>query len=241
MPRNPRNFQDGLIYHVLNRENSKKVVFHNTCDYRGFLKLIEDSKKNFAIDLFAYCLMPNHFHFVLRPRIAEHLSKWMHWLMTNHVQRYRVYYQSIGHVWQNRYKHFIIQQDDHFLTVLRYAERNPMRANLVPSAKDWPWSSFKERMKNAPNSIIDIPPIDLPDDWGEFVDQPLTDKELESIRYSVNRQAPFGNARWQKRMCRELGLEHTLRPRGRPKKKKSVKGNEENDREGDGKGDRYLF
>jgi putative transposase len=220
MPRTSRGLQDGLIYHVLNRGNSKKVVFHNACDYRGFLKLIEDSKKNYALDIFAYCLMPNHFHFALRPRIAEHLSKWMHWLMNCHVQRYRIYYQTSGHIWQDRFKNFIIQQDEHFLKVLRYVERNPVRANLVPSAKDWPWSSFRGRMKNASNSIIDIPPIDLPNDWGEFVDQPLTEKELESIRYSVNRQAPFGSQKWKKKMCKELGLEHTLRPKGRPKKKR---------------------
>jgi putative transposase len=237
MPRNPRNFQDGLIYHVLNRGNSKKVVFHNSCDYRGFLKLIEESKKNYAIDIFSYCLMPNHFHFVVRPRIAEHLSKWMHSLMNSHVHRYRIFYQSSGHIWQSRFKHFIIQQDKHFLIVLRYVERNPVRANLVPSAKDWPWSSFRERMKKEPNSIIDIPPIELPNDWGEFVDQPLREKELESIRYSVNRQAPFGSQKWKKKMCKELELEHTLRPRGRPKKKEKVKQN----KKGDKKGDRCLF
>jgi putative transposase len=237
MPRNPRNFQDGFIYHVLNRGNSKKVVFHNTSDYRGFQDLIEDSKKNYEIDLFAYCLMPNHFHFVVRPRIAEHLSKWMHWLMTNHVQRYRIFYQSSGHIWQNRFKHFIIQQDEHFLKVLRYIERNPVRANLVPSAKDWQWSSFRGRMKKISNPIIDIPPIDLLNDWSEFVNQPLTEKELESIRYSVNRQAPFGSVKWKKKICKELELDHTLRPRGRPKKKKSMK----QDKNGEIIGARFLF
>jgi putative transposase len=143
--------------------------------------------------------------------------------MNIHVQRYRIFYQSTGHIWQNRYKHFVIQQDEHLLIALRYVERNPVRANLVPSAEDWPWSSFRERMKNTSHSIIDVPPVELPNDWGEFVDQPLTEKELQSIRYSVNRQAPFGSDKWKKMICKELGLEHTLRPRGRPKKKKGMK------------------
>ena len=108
-----------------------------------------------------------------------------------------------------------------------------MRANLVPSAKDWPWSSFRERMKKSLNLLIEIPPIELPVDWGEFVDQPLTVKELESIRYSVNHQAPFGSEKWKKKMCKELGLEHMLRQRGRPKKKKRAK----QDKKGDSNSD----
>jgi putative transposase len=219
MPRNPRNIQDGFIYHILNRGNSKKVVFHNTCDYHGFLQLINDSKKDYAIDIFAYCLMPNHFHLVVRPRIADHLSKWMHRLMINHVQRYRMFYQSSGHIWQNRFKHFIIQQDRHFLTVLRYVERNPVRANLVPFAKDWKWSSFRERMIGAPQALIDFPPVELPNDWNDYVNRPLTEKELECVRDSVNRLAPFGSEKWKKKMCLELGFEHSFWKRGRPKRK----------------------
>jgi putative transposase len=219
MPRKPREIADGFVYHILNRGNFKKVVFHTAYDYRSFLKLMEDGKKNYAIDIFAYCLMPNHFHFVVRPRIADHLSKWMHGLMNTHVQRFRIYYQTTGHIWQDRYKNFIIQQDEHLLTVLRYVERNPVRANLVPSAIDWPWSSVKERMKKTSTSMMDIPPIDLPNDWNEFVNQPLTAMELDDIHYSIKRQAPYGSKRWQQKICEDLGLEHTLRPKGRPKKK----------------------
>lgn len=226
MPRKPRNFQDGFIYHVLNRGNSKKVVFHNTNDYQGFLTLIVDSKKDYSIEIFAYCLMPNHFHLIVRPRIADHLSKWMHKLMIGHVQRYRIFYHSSGHIWGNRFKHFVIQQDEHFLTALRYVERNPVRAKLVASAKDWKWSSFRERMKRAPNSSIDISPVALPDDWGEFVDRPLTEKDLERIRYSVKCQFPFGSEKWKKKMCKELELECLLNQRGRPQKKRRMKHNE---------------
>ncbi len=220
MPRTPRGIVEGMIYHVLNRGNSRQVVFHNACDYRGFLKLMEDGKKNYAIDIFAYCLMPNHFHFVVRPRIEDHLSKWMHWITNTHVKRHQIYYQTSGRIWQGRFKSFVIQQDNHLLTVLRYAERNPVRANLVPSAIDWPWSSFRARMATASNSVIDSPPIDLPYDWEDFVNQPLTEKELEEIRLRVNRQIPYGNKVWHKKICKELGLDPVFRLKGRPKKKK---------------------
>ena len=83
--------------------------------------------------LLAYGLMPNHFHFVLWPVGDHDISKWMHWLMTSYVSRYRRHDGLRGHLWQGRFKPFAVQDDDHLLTVIRYVERNPMRAHLVDS------------------------------------------------------------------------------------------------------------
>src|SRR5271165_906685 len=87
--------------------------------------------------------MTNHFHLVLWPRADGDLSRWMHWLLTTHVRRYLRHYRHSGHVWQARFKAFPIQQDEHFLTVVRYVERNPLRAGLVERAQDWRWSSLR--------------------------------------------------------------------------------------------------
>jgi hypothetical protein len=87
--------------------------------------------------------MPNHFHLAAWPTGAEDLSAAMHWLLTTHACRYQKLYRSTGHVWQGRFKVFPIQEDDHLLTVLRYIERNPLRAGLVPQAQDWRWSSLR--------------------------------------------------------------------------------------------------
>jgi len=78
----------------------------------------------------AYCLMPNHFHLALWPQADGDLSRWMQWVLTAHVRRYHRHYGSSGHVWQGRFKAFPIQADGHLLTVLRYIERNPVRAGL---------------------------------------------------------------------------------------------------------------
>ena len=100
--------------------------------------------------LIAYCLMPNHFHLTLWPERDDEVSDYMMWLLTAHVRRYHKHYQSSGHVWQGRFRSFPIQEDDHLLAVLRYTERNALRAGLVQRAEDWPWSSLAPRTPLTP-------------------------------------------------------------------------------------------
>src|SRR5205085_655128 len=88
-------------------------------------------------------LMPNHYHLVVQPAAEGDLSRWMHWLQNTHVRRYHQHYHSSGHVWQGRFKSFPLQEDEHLLTVLRYVERNPVRAKLVRLAERWRWSSAR--------------------------------------------------------------------------------------------------
>ncbi|MFQ5963899.1 MAG: hypothetical protein ACE5KZ_06415 [Candidatus Scalinduaceae bacterium] len=104
--------------------------------------------------------------------------------------------------------------------VLRYVEGNPVRAGLVKSAEDWPWSSHGEIIGKRPRLLVDEVSLELPDGWDRYVDESVTEKELEKFRQSVNRQSPYGNCKWQKQISRELGLESSIRPRGRPRKKK---------------------
>jgi len=218
MPRIARGIVNGCIYHVLNRGNGQQNVFHKDRDYEAFIDLIGEAKARYPVKIYAYCLMPNHFHLVLLPIKAQELSKWMQWLMTSHVRRYHRHYGGSGHIWQGRYKSFIIQENAHLLTVLRYVEGNPVRAGLVHTARDWVWSSHQEVIGERQHLLIDKIPIELPKDWWRFVDEPIMEKELHRIRHSVNRNSPYGNLSWQTKISKEYGLESTMRPRGRPKK-----------------------
>lgn len=217
MPRIQRAFVDGFIYHVLNRGNGKRVIFHESHDYQTFTDLMREAKRLYSIKILAYCLMPNHFHMVLLPVKAREISQWMQWLMTSHVRRYHQLYATNGHVWQGRYKSFIVEPEEHLLTMMRYVEANPVRSGLVGSAKDWKWSSHGEVLGRKPRDVTDEAHIELVDSWDAYVDAPLTGMELESLRQSVNRQCPFGSLLWQSRLCEKLGLESTLRPKGRPR------------------------
>lgn len=217
MPRIARGLSDGFVFHVLNRGNGRQEVFHKDGDYHAFVNLIEEALDCFEIKLFAYCLMPNHFHFLLQPAKGEDLSKFMQWLMTSHVRRYHQHYGTSGHVWQGRYKSFIVQEDEHFLTVLRYVEGNPVRAHLVESAKNWRWSSHRERIDGRSANKLGTLPVPLPNNWTEYIDTPMTSSEVERLRRSVNRHAPFGKDGWVHDICEALGLNSTIRERGRPK------------------------
>ncbi|MBT9131290.1 MAG: hypothetical protein DDT41_01595 [candidate division WS2 bacterium] len=218
MPRIIRGLADGYIYHVINRGNGRQEIFHKEQDYKVFIELIKEAKERYPMRLYAYCLMSNHYHIVLMPEKAEYLSKWMQWLMTSHVRRYHRHHGTSGHVWQGRYKSFIIQEDVHLLMVLRYVEGNPIRAELVNSAKEWLWSSHRERITGSPYQLINEIPVQIPNTWGSYVDELQTERELERLREGVNRQSPYGTLEWQAQVSKRLGLESTIRPRGRPSK-----------------------
>lgn len=142
----------------------------------------------------------------------------MQWLTTAHVRRYHKHYRSSGHVWQGRFKAFPIQEDEHLLTVLRYIERNPLRAGLVERAQEWTWSSLASLCEEPLPSFLHPGPVPRGKDWLDWVNQPQSEAELKAILRSVDRGAPFGATEWASSMAAEFGLEASLRPRGRPKK-----------------------
>ena len=212
MPRIPRGQLAGHAYHVLNRGNGGVVVFHKASDYAAFLTLLQTAKSKYPVRVLGFCLMPNHFHLVVQPATPNALSAFMQWWMTSHVRRYHRHYHSTGHVWQGRFKSFPIQQDNHLLTVLRYVLRNPVRAGLVEQTTQWPWSSWQHP------TLADPLPIPLPAEWLHWVEQPLFDHELTTLRTCLTRQAPFGSSDWLAQFTAVAGLNSTLRPRGRPRK-----------------------
>jgi putative transposase len=218
MPRTARASQGNWCYHVLNRGNARAEVFHKPEDFDAFVALFEPACERLRMQILAWCLMPNHFHLVLWPHGDGDLGRWMQWLMTSHVRRYHRHYGGSGHVWQGRFKAFPIQQDEHLLAVLRYVERNPLRARLVRKAEKWQWSSLRLRPSGAAAAVLAPSPVPLPANWTQLVNEPQTEREVQAIRASIARGAPYGSERWQNRAARELGLESTLRPRGRPRK-----------------------
>jgi putative transposase len=219
MPRFSRPMPGGLCVHVVTRGNARATVFHSDADYAAMTRLMMDAQAVVQVEILAWCLMPNHMHFVIRPIRDGDLARWMHWLLTAHVQQHRVRHRTTGRIWQGRYKAFPIQTDRHLLTVLRYVERNPVRAELASHAIDWKWSSSSERRRaGLPRSPLAASPVPLPSPWLEWVDTPLTDAELNAIRDCARRDRPLGDRSWTRDVASRLDLLGTLRPRGRPRR-----------------------
>ncbi len=220
MPRTARASAANVIYHVLNRGNARATVFHHAPDNAAFCRLIGEACERLPLRVLAACLMPNHFHLVLWPHGGGDLSRWMQWLTTAHVRRYHACHKGSGHVWQGRFKAFPTQGDEHLYHVLRYVERNALRANLAGRAEDWPWGSLAWRGAAAAGPVpLSAWPVGLPADWADLVNRPQSAAELAALRHSVARGTPYGAPAWRLATADALGLESTLRPRGRPPKR----------------------
>jgi putative transposase len=221
MPRRPRLATGGLVYHVLNRRVGRLKLFNRPADYAAFESILAESYHRTGIRITAYCLMPTHWHLLLWPRQDGELSEVVRWITVTHTQRWHVHRRTsgTGPVYQGRFKSFPVQTDEHFLTVARYIERNPLRAALVNHAEDWQWSSLWRRMQDDSKLTAWLSqwPVVQPRNWVRRVNQPETEEELEMLRVSVNRGRPFGNEPWAVRTAKRCGLESTLRPPGRPR------------------------
>ena len=221
MARIPRVDVANQIYHVINRANARVTIFDDDGDYRDFENILEEAIKKYDMRLLAYCIMPNHFHLVLYPKNDGDLSLFMGWLTNTHTRRWHTKKNTIGHghLYQGRYKSFICQTDNYFLTLVRYVERNALRAKLVRKAENWKWSSVWRRIHGSEKQkkILSEWPVERPKDYLKFLNEPQSDKEVDIIRRSINKSIPFGSDHWATKTVKRFGIEQVLRRVGRPK------------------------
>jgi putative transposase len=217
-----------LVYHVLNRANGRRTIFEKDGDYAAFERVLAEALALVDVRLLAYCVMPNHWHLVVWPRADGDLSRFVGWLTLTHTQRWHAHRHSAGsgHLYQGRFRSFPAQEDEHFLTVCRYVERNPLRAGLVARAEHWRWSSLwrREHGDAEAEALLSAWPLAAPRDWVRWVNAAQTSAELEALRRCVARGQPFGGPAWQQETAARLGLESTFRPRGRPRKDAATHG-----------------
>ena len=209
-----------MIYHVLNRGNGRMRLFHNAEDYDAFERVLAEGLGRFTVDLLTYCLMPNHWHLVMRPRTDASLGRLMGWVGVTHVRRHQEHYhkRGAGHLYQGRYKSFPVAEDDYFLTLCRYVEGNPVRAKLVQRADQWRWSGFGRRARRKDDLPLSPWPIERPRNWTILVNGELSAEELKTVRMCVSRGRPLGPEAWVEATALRLGLAYTLRGPGRPRK-----------------------
>jgi putative transposase len=225
MGRPLRAADGGFVYHVLNRGNARLAIFERPEDYEAFERVLAEGVERYTPRLLAYCLMPNHWHLLVWPEKDGLLSRFMGWVTLTHTQRWHAHRHSAGsgHLYQGRFKSFPVQEDEHFYTVCRYIERNPLRAKLVQRAEKWRFGSLWRMTLGDRDArrLLSAWPVSRPRDWVDGIHEPQTEAEMAAIRRSIHRGSPFGSPRWTEKTVADLGLETTLKPRGRPRKSES--------------------
>ena len=206
----------------MNRGNARSEIFRKTEDYAAFEGILAEGLQRYPCTVLSYQLMPNHWHFVLQPSEDGGMSAFLRWVSLTHTMRYHAHYRTggEGHVYQGRFKSFPVQDDEHFFVVCRYVERNALRAELVDRAENWRWGSlWRWLQKPEPERmLLSRWPIPRLPNWVARVNEPLSGTELAAVQRSIVRGSPYGNAEWTNSTSRRLGLQSTLRPRGRPRR-----------------------
>ncbi len=222
MPRRPRICPANTCFHVLNRAVARLPLFEKPGDYEAFQRVLRETWDRIQLPIFAYSVMPNHWHFVVCPKTKHQLTEFFRWLTHTHTMRWHAHHhtEGTGHLYQGRFKTFPIEDDDHLLAVLRYVERNPVRAELCKRAEDWRYGSAwrNHHGDSEARAIIAKWPIPRPRNWLTYVNEAQTELELKAIRQCTIRGTPYGSTTWVTQSAARLQLKHTLRPRGRPKK-----------------------
>jgi putative transposase len=197
-------------------------MFRKDADFEAFERVMVEAHDRQPIRILSYCVLSNHWHFVVWPEKDGQLTDFFRRLAQTHAVRWRVAHRTVGygHLYQGRFKSFPVQSDDHLLSLLRYVERNPLSAGLVEKAQLWRWCSLWSRVHGEDDikALLSPWPVERPTNWTARVNAPLTVKESNRMRLSMERGRPYCDDEWVRRTVKALGLEHTVRPEGRPRK-----------------------
>lgn len=184
MARRNRYAPPGFAYHVVNRANDRRTIFRQHFDYAVFIELLADGARRFAVRIYGYCVMPNHFHLLVEPLESDELSAFMQWVTCRYACTFRQQTETVGHghVFQRRFWSAPARDDEALLANLRYIEANPVRGALVSEANLWPWSSFADRPLLSARKILSQLPIELPHNWPAAVNRVQDVETLNRIR-----------------------------------------------------------
>ena len=143
MPRQARKKSESGIYHVMLRGINQQQIFEDEEDYEKFLQILRECKAVSGFKLFAYCLMGNHIHLLIKPE-QEPLEQVFKRIGGRYVYWYNIKYQRVGHLFQDRFKSEPVEDDSHFLTVIRYIHQNPVKAGICKEIEDYKYSSYRD-------------------------------------------------------------------------------------------------
>jgi len=212
MARIARVIVTGIPHHVTQRGNRRLTTFFADEDYQSYLDLMTEWCRKCGVDIWAYCLMPNHVHLIAVPETEDGLRRGIgeahrrYSRMINFREKWR------GHLWQGRFASFPMDES-YLLAAARYVEMNPVRARLAKDPDSWPWSSARAHLAGVDNQLVKVAPLlEIAGDWKLFL-QTATDEEMEKIRRHELTGRPLGSISFVERL--ESALDRLLK-RGKP-------------------------
>lgn len=219
MPRTARLYLVGHPHHITQRGINRDSIFFDVEDYSFMLDSLKTGIEKSSSDLWAYCLMPNHFHLLVVPRIEEGMGKLLHYATFRYAQYFNKKYNRTGRLWQNRYYSSIVDFEEYLWAAVRYIETNPVRCGLVKTPDEWRWSSARfhiigeSRDMTLPTEWI---PQSLKENYRNYL---LEQADDNMIRKAVISGRPLGSDEFIRKLETILNRPIKSRPRGRPCKK----------------------
>jgi len=221
MPRVARIIAKDYPYHVTQRGNYRQSVFESVADYRQYLEWLKEYSEKYSLDIWSYCLMSNHVHFVCVPRNDNSLARTLNTLHMRYSQYYNRKKGIAGHLWQGRYYSSILD-DMHLYTAIRYVENNPVRAGIVQEPEGYTWSSARGHCGIVSDGILSdtCHLCDEIDDWSRYLREHESSEVVERLRVNLMSGRPCGDNNFIKSIEAVVGRSLEIRPRGRPRKEK---------------------
>ena len=211
----------GLPHHITQRGNRRQQTFFNQEDYAAYLELMSEWCRDQGVEIWSYCLMPNHAHLIAVPSTEDGLR----WAVGEAHRRYtrRINFREKwrGCLWQGRFASFVMDEP-YLLAAARYIELNPVRAGLVAKAEDWPWSSARAHLAGRDDQLATVAPLlAMIGDWCGFLNSAMPEEELRDIRQHSRTGRPLGDEAFLDRLEGMVGRLLKPQKRGRKPKKKA--------------------
>ena len=221
MPRIARAVAEGFPHHVIQRGNNRADIFFDEEDRRQYLRLVKKYSEKWSTSMFAYCLMTNHCHILIRPSTESALYKMMQGVTLCYTQHVNRKYGRTGRLWESRYHSCIVNEEKYLWAVARYIEQNPVRAGIVSKAEDYDYSSARAHVKGTSDEVLgeELFTNDRRQDYIKLLRSGTPEEEKEAVRYCTRTGRPFGDEVFICGVEQSLKRRLAKRPQGRPKRK----------------------
>jgi len=206
VPRIARAVAPGFPHHITQRGNRRQQTFFSDDDYQSYLDLIAEWSKAYAVDIWGYCLMPNHVHLILVPASQESLALAIGKAHLKYSRRVNFREAWRGHLWQGRFSSYVMDER-YLLACARYIERNPVRARLAVSPAEWRWSSARAHLDGISDGVVNVTPLleIAGTRWNELLSEDVPASEVAALRQHERSGRPLGDQAFIDKVENQLG------------------------------------